>query len=81
MSDQQKKDETLTKPKVWNHQDELKAAIGKKITIWPIPFNANPVIPANGELLAVDESAIKVRNRGGTRVLFKHAIGCYEIHE
>lgn len=75
-----KKTLSMPKPKRWSHQDELTAAVGKKVRL----VSNNMV--ETGELVAADQFTIKVKYDNGTGdlrfvVVFKSALTSFEVIE
>jgi hypothetical protein len=64
------------KPRAWNHQDDLKAAVGRQITVH---FGATT---RTGTLIAADQFTIKVAQESQSALTyFKGNLTGYEILE
>ena len=64
------------KPKAWNHQDELKAAVGREITLF---FGDTS---RRGKLLGADQFTIKVSfNYQSAMTYFKGNLASYRIED
>lgn len=64
------------KPRAWNHQDELKAAIGRQITL----YLDGPA--RSGRLVAADQFTIKVAHQSQSSLTyFKGNLLGYSIEE
>ena len=67
------------KPKPWTHQDDLKAMIGKKITL--VFFSGEARRQRDGVLEAADQFTLKLSGVDGnksTQTYFKHALFSFE---
>lgn len=71
---EQRKPFKVRKPKKWSHQDDLEAAIGKRVRVGSGAGNL-----AEATLLAADAFTLKLQFEDGLLTVFKHSITAYEV--